>query len=326
MSANKTIKALHQERAKLYGEIRRLKAVAGEPLTISEMTRDARIAVSVDLPALPKLESVPTLMRFTVGHGEEATFLEGASQDYYLKFPVSPNNAEPPLLMTGTINFHDLPPVIEDEPAIDWSKAPEGATHRNGPNGLWYKFDLEANTASFWINSGSGWMDSSPASDYEAGGEVSEMIARPVQPEEVWSLNGSDNSWSYSSLAELVRDCYGHGADSVGPMGDDGSLQVGDTVHRGIKHFDDPADWVPDADYVANHMYEQAQGSDAGEWADNYPDLDKAAEAALEVALEPLKAWARKHAQPTFFTVEKATTHVLTAEDVLAAMAQEAAK
>ncbi|WP_409302809.1 hypothetical protein [Pseudomonas sp. KCJK8993] len=52
MSANKTIKALREERDQLYAEIRRLQAVAGEQPSIREMARDARVSLRVE-PSAP---------------------------------------------------------------------------------------------------------------------------------------------------------------------------------------------------------------------------------------------------------------------------------
>lgn len=56
MSANKTIKALREERAQLYAEIRRLQALAGEQPTIREMARDARAGIKAE-PIAPKCET-----------------------------------------------------------------------------------------------------------------------------------------------------------------------------------------------------------------------------------------------------------------------------
>lgn len=52
MSANKTIKALREERAQLYAEIRRLQALAGVQPTIREMARDARAGIKAE-PSAP---------------------------------------------------------------------------------------------------------------------------------------------------------------------------------------------------------------------------------------------------------------------------------
>ncbi|MEG0969137.1 MAG: hypothetical protein RSG92_27605 [Pseudomonas sp.] len=142
--------------------------------------------------------------------------------------------------------------------------------------------------------------------------------------EEIWSLSGDNGSWDYPSLGELIRNNYGHDCDSAGPISDGGTLVVGSTVHRGIVCKDDPAKFLPDADDVANHMWDAAACSDAGEWVDDYPELNGESEAALKQALEPLKAWARQYCQPKFFTVKSMTTHELTEEDVRHAMSTEA--
>ncbi len=134
---------------------------------------------------------------------------------------------------------------------------------------------------------------------------------------EKWSLKGENGTWDYDTLAELIIDNYGH--DSCGdghPASYRPGLYEGDTIYRATPHFDDPANFLPDASDVADNMADRASESDAGEWADRYPDLDAEAKEALSKALEPLKTWARKHCQPDFFTVKDITPYILTVEDV----------
>ena len=132
-----------------------------------------------------------------------------------------------------------------------------------------------------------------------------------------WSLTGDNGSWDYDNLEDLLKDNYGHDSDGDGhPASYRPGLYEGDTVYRGIECKDDPARFLPDANDVTERMYENACDSDAGEWVDAYPDLSKAAEAELDIALTPLKAWARKHCQPDFFTIKDSTPHTVTAEDV----------
>lgn len=82
----------------------------------------------------------------------------------------------------------------------------------------------------------------------------------------------------------------------------------------------DLARFLPDASDVIERIYENACESDAGEWVNAYPDLSKAAEAELQIALTPLKAWARKHCQPDFFTIKDITPYIVTYEDVSRSM------
>lgn len=64
---------------------------------------------------------------------------------------------------------------------IDWSKAPEGATHKDsGVFGLWYKFDFQRNTAAYWVEREAKWRDSGPATAYNDG-SLDSMTARPEQ-------------------------------------------------------------------------------------------------------------------------------------------------
>ena len=132
-----------------------------------------------------------------------------------------------------------------------------------------------------------------------------------------WSLTGNNGSWDYDSLNELLKDNYGHDSDGDGHPGSFRlGLYEGGTVYRGIECKDDPASFLPDATDVTERMYENACDSDASEWVDSYPELSEAAKVDLQVALAPLKAWARKHCQPDFFTIKDITPYVVTAEDV----------
>ena len=138
---------------------------------------------------------------------------------------------------------------------------------------------------------------------------------------EKWSLNGANGSWDYDSLTELLKDNYGHDSDGDGhPASFRPGLYEGGTVYRGTECKDDPATFLPDQDDLLEHMAERAYDSDAGEWVDNYPTLDIEAKTELERALQPLKAWARKHCQPEFFTIKNITPYIVTAEDVSRSM------
>lgn len=137
---------------------------------------------------------------------------------------------------------------------------------------------------------------------------------------EKWSLSGDNGAWDYDTLSELIKDNYGHGRDSAGPMGGDDDVVIGSTVYRAIECKDDPAGFLPDANQITEIMLDNAASGDAGEWVDAYPSLDKQALLDLEAALKPLKAWARKHCQPDFFTVKGVTPHTITEEEVRAVM------
>ena len=101
-------------------------------------------------------------------------------------------------------------------------------------------------------------------------------------------------------------------------------LLVGSTVFRGEMRYPDPADYVPDVDDVLIHMQEEAEGSDCGEWVEDYPEPSDEAKAELKALLEPIKAWARLHCRPDFGLVENVQEHVLTQEDIDQAMETEA--
>lgn len=205
-------------------------------------------------------------------------------------------------------------------PEIEWAEAPEGTTHCLNELGItWYR--KAGDGFEFFGNHGH-WK----ASHASIERLLDTLIARP-SPREKWSLDGKDGTWDYDTLAELVIDNYGH--DSCGdghPASYRPGLYEGDTIYRATPYFDDPVRFLPEAHDVIDHMADQVSDSDASEYADHYPEVDDEARAALEVALEPLKAWARKHCQPDFFTVKDVTPYILTEEDVRAAKAQERAQ
>lgn len=60
---------------------------------------------------------------------------------------------------------------------VDWSQAPEGATHKAGEFGLWYKLNFIDDTASYWT--GSKWGNSGTASSYNDG-SLDDMTVRPI--------------------------------------------------------------------------------------------------------------------------------------------------
>lgn len=114
-------------------------------------------------------------------------------------------------------------------------------------------------------------------------------------PDECWSLD--EENFSFDSLEDLIA-CNDH-------------LGAGDEVYRGTKRHEDPGGWV-DADDVIENLSCRAS-DEAGEYADDYPDISEDAKDELQAFLE---WWARRHAQPTFYTVENVTPYTLTEEDL----------
>ena len=191
---------------------------------------------------------------------------------------------------------------VESDLQIDWAQAPEGATHRSGLNGLWYKFDFQANTAYFCTDHRREWKDASPATDYMVEGSVAGMIAREDGPEEAWSAS-ADEGWNNDSLGELIDNS-------------NGELEVGQEVYVGERRYPDPASFI-DAERVRleieEHMGDNSHANGFAEVCDGYPKVSDDAKAELESFLS---AWARKHCQPRFYGVENVKPYTLTAEDV----------
>lgn len=366
MSANKTIKALREERIKHLTEIARLRALAGEQAPHRDVLRDMRLGVlpfktPAEVAAMIEQESQSMLgtlerqylvepapqpgmpyVQFMLGRAGEqlvgrinirpdvtlSEVFDAMSRDTYsLTVGFDPNWQSP--FVAASEHVHAARAEApnggkskhEPAPYFDWHDAPEGATHAiTGLPVLWLRL-RDGETAHYWSTSFSGevfWKDTGHESRLYLDSE--KVFARPV-PEEVWSLDGQNGSWDYPSLAELVREHYGHHCDSDGPMSCSGTLALGGIVYRAIVCKDDPANFLQDAGEVQEWMQERAWDSDGGEWSDNYPEVGDEAKEALEKSLEPLRAWARRYCEPKFFTVKDITAHELTEEDVQAAKA-----
>lgn len=111
---------------------------------------------------------------------------------------------------------------------------------------------------------------------------------------ECWSTD--EETYSYDTLGELL-DCN--------------ELVAGDIVYVGHAIDHDPTWWF-DADQVIEAIGEAAHG-DAGEHAEDYPDVTDEAKAELQTLLD---AWITKHCTPSFYRVENSRQYVLTDEDV----------
>lgn len=103
---------------------------------------------------------------------------------------------------------------------IDWSKAPEGATHKDTscPGGFWYKFDYDLNTAAFCPPGQTEWVPSGPATAYDDGslesmvsrdGRSCEKRIRETKVEELvgrFALHNADNV-DWKALFQQMYDC-----------------------------------------------------------------------------------------------------------------------
>lgn len=81
---------------------------------------------------------------------------------------------------------------------IDWSKAPEGATHKDlkyAPTGFWYKFDFHSDTAAYCPHDEYQWVSSGKASEYANDGSMDDMAVRQAV---TTSPNGATHKWSVS--------------------------------------------------------------------------------------------------------------------------------
>ncbi|MPQ69484.1 hypothetical protein [Pseudomonas sp. MWU12-2323] len=253
-----------------------------------------RVAITLDTHEAPRIEDYPVVQS---AHMAVVPVTSLVLRDY--------------TSVRYSMSVADLGP---NTPVIDWAQAPAGFP-------VWIESNDPGDGPAFtgwhreeehrYVDPAGGYWEKLTASLYR--------VHRNPAPQEKWSLNGKNGAWNYDSLSELIRDNYSHGRDSASPMGSDDDLVIGRTLYRAIECKDDPARFLPDADDVISHMAGAVCDSDASEWANNYPDVDDAARAELEKALEPLQAWARKHCQPDFFTVKNIAQHTLTEDDVRAA-------
>ncbi|HLO65302.1 MAG TPA: hypothetical protein VK165_20255 [Azonexus sp.] len=113
-----------------------------------------------------------------------------------------------------------------------------------------------------------------------------------------WSADGE--LFLFNSLRDLL-DCKPE-------------LQAGDVVHVGEASYPETHQLI-DADDVLCQMSDRAWDI-AGEFAEDYPNVSKEAEAELD---QLLKAWVEKHCPPEFFQVNNAKKYTLTAADLEAA-------
>jgi uncharacterized protein YfdQ (DUF2303 family) len=120
--------------------------------------------------------------------------------------------------------------------------------------------------------------------------------------EKCWSLD--EEQFNYESLDELIQGIYDlHG-----------SVEPGWVVSFGTAHKPDAADFV-DADRVIDDMGDAASDV-GGEFAEDFPSVSPEARKELNDFLE---AWARKHCEVTFFTVDNVQKYTITQADIDAA-------
>ncbi|MBX8557061.1 hypothetical protein K5D43_21530 [Pseudomonas cichorii] len=124
-----------------------------------------------------------------------------------------------------------------------------------------------------------------------------------VTPDYTYALKKESEHWSNDDLAAFVSD---------------NELIAGSVIVRGLANKPSASSFLPDADDVVQHMFERAH-DDHSEYCDSFPDVTPEAEAELQSLLEPLKAWAEKHCEVRFYTVEKIAPYTVTAADVAAA-------
>lgn len=122
--------------------------------------------------------------------------------------------------------------------------------------------------------------------------------AAPIssEPEYCWSRDNED--FTYDTLGDLL-DSH---ADELAPGM---TVYVGTAVRPSTSELYDASDAI---DMIADRA-----GDIGGDYADGFPDVNKAAVAELDALL---KGWIEKHCMPTpFYRVSNVREHVLTQDD-----------
>lgn len=120
---------------------------------------------------------------------------------------------------------------------IDWSKAPEGATHKDTscPGGFWYKFDYEVNKAAFCQQGETEWVPSGPATAYNDG-SMDNMVARPKV---LGAPSGATHKWTASG--QFAKRC---GGNTWAIWQDHEWLWIGDEFKGIMVAIDDEREWA----------------------------------------------------------------------------------
>jgi hypothetical protein len=123
------------------------------------------------------------------------------------------------------------------------------------------------------------------------------------KPDYTYALTADSENWSNDDLAAFVSDR---------------EIVAGTVIARGLASKPSASSFLPDTDDVIQHMFDRAS-DEHSEYCDHFPDVTPEAEAELLALLEPLKAWAEKHCDVNFYTVEKIKPYTVTDADIAAA-------
>ena len=144
---------------------------------------------------------------------------------------------------------------------------------------------------------------------HAAGAIMDQKAAKEAvqAPEYCYAMGPADDQWSDDGLAAFVSDR---------------ELPMGAVIRRAVISRSSASSFLPDANDVIEHMANSADDENS-EFADGFPDATKEQEAELERLLKPLKAWADRTFDVSFYTVKNDSieSYVVTAEDVAAGVA-----
>jgi hypothetical protein len=132
-----------------------------------------------------------------------------------------------------------------------------------------------------------------PIADAFVNTQMMLTVAGPVaagQSEEVWGFAESEDDERWSGMCGSREEAIAEARSELGLASDQDFYII-----RGRKPA--AADFVPDVDWILEHMGDQA-GDQIGEIAEEFPDVTDEGRAALTRYLE---AWARKYAEPVNF-------------------------
>lgn len=121
-------------------------------------------------------------------------------------------------------------------------------------------------------------------------------LSSEEKADQCWSVDECD--FCYSTLGDLL--------DS------NDELEVGSVVYVGRPARYAPSTYIGDAEDIIERMGERAY-DEHGEFADDFPDVSKEAKDELTAFLI---AWADKHCEVRFYSVEDVRPYTITAEDL----------
>lgn len=180
--------------------------------------------------------------------------------------------------------------------------------------------------ARCWLSDRTGLLEMGSASDYDLGRPSSSVMRDIYMVRHAAQQILAAAEAPTEAATATVEYAYG-GREHTEDWSDDGvaayvsdrELSAGAVIYRGVIRRKKASGYVPDADDIVQHMFDQA--SSDSEYADNFPDITKDQEAEVDQLMEPVRAWFDRHCDVGFYEVHDIEPYTVTVEDVAAAAA-----